>query len=150
MTVEEARERYGVKTDNPYGRKVGYVLCGHCPLDGKSICPGKRSGYGDAWEAIANYMTEREGDEPKKPKPKSPRRLKNEGNPVEHPDHYNQGEIECIDAMIAAFGKEKVCDWCVMTSFKYHWRYQHKNGDEDICKASWYIDKYKELKELCE
>ena len=75
-----------------------------------------------------------------------PKRLK--GNPVEHPDHYNQGEIECIDAMIAAFGKEKVCDWCVMTSFKYHWRYQHKNGDEDICKASWYIDKYKELKEL--
>lgn len=66
---------------------------------------------------------------------------------VNHPSHYNQGGIECIDAMIAAFGKEKVCDFCIMNAFKYLWRYQHKNGFEDVKKASWYINKYMELME---
>lgn len=68
-------------------------------------------------------------------------------NAVNHPDHYNQGNIECIDAMIAAFGVEKVMDWCIMTSFKYHWRYKHKNGKEDIDKARWYLNKFEELSE---
>lgn len=27
---------------------------------------------------------------------------------VNHPQHYNQGSIECIDAMVSAFGKEDV------------------------------------------
>ena len=64
---------------------------------------------------------------------------------VNHPSHYNQGEIECWDAMVAAFGVEKVKEWCIMTSFKYHWRYEHKNGDEDIDNAMRYLEKYKEL-----
>lgn len=68
-------------------------------------------------------------------------------NAVNHPSHYNQGGIECIDAMVAAFGKEKVCDFCIMNTFKYLWRYQHKNGFEDVKKASWYLNKYMELTE---
>ena len=119
--------------------------CSECPLFILSgSCADKESVERNYQVLVDN------GYIPGEKTPKSPKRLKTDGNPVDHPDHYNQGEIECIDAMIAAFGKEKVCDWCVMTSFKYHWRYQHKNGDEDICKASWYIDKYKELREVGE
>ncbi len=66
-------------------------------------------------------------------------------NAVNHPSHYNQGGIECIDAMVSAFGKQKVADWCVLNAFKYLWRYEHKNGQEDVNKAYWYIDKYNEL-----
>lgn len=64
---------------------------------------------------------------------------------VNHPSHYNQGGIECIDAMVAAFGKEAVATFCHINAFKYLWRTEHKNGLQDIDKAIWYLNKYKEL-----
>lgn len=66
---------------------------------------------------------------------------------VNSPPHYNQGDIQCIDAMVSAFGKENVQTYCVINAFKYNWRAKHKNGDEDIDKAIWYLNKYKELAE---
>lgn len=69
-----------------------------------------------------------------------------EADNVNHPSHYTQGGIECIDAMIAAFDKEVVSNFCLCNAFKYIWRTKHKNGEEDIDKALWYLDKYKELK----
>lgn len=69
----------------------------------------------------------------------------NKTSNVDHPSHYNQGGIECIDSMISAFGKEKVADFCIINAFKYIWRYNHKNGQEDINKAYWYMNKYREL-----
>lgn len=67
-------------------------------------------------------------------------------DPVTHPSHYTQGNIQCIDAMEAAFGKEAVATWSKLNAFKYIWRAVHKNGMEDIDKAIWYLNKYKELK----
>lgn len=64
---------------------------------------------------------------------------------VIHPSHYNQGGIECIDAMVAAFGKETVSHFCICNSFKYIWRAEAKNGVEDIDKAINYLKMYKEL-----
>ena len=64
---------------------------------------------------------------------------------VNHPSHYNQGGIECIDAMVAAFGKEAVENFCLCNAFKYVWRNRDKNGSEDIDKAIWYLNKIKEL-----
>ena len=66
---------------------------------------------------------------------------------VNHPSHYNQGGIECIDAMISAFGVEMVRSFCICNAFKYLWRHAHKNGLEDLAKASFYINKFKELSE---
>lgn len=66
---------------------------------------------------------------------------------VNRPPHYTQGGIECIDAMTAAFGKEAVMHFCICNAFKYIWRSEHKNGQEDLDKANWYIKKYKQLKE---
>lgn len=68
-------------------------------------------------------------------------------NQVDHPSHYNQGDIECIDAMISAFGTEKVKAFCQCNAFKYMWRSDTKNGIEDINKAAWYLNKYKELED---
>lgn len=65
--------------------------------------------------------------------------------PVNHPEHYNQGGIECIDAMISAFGNEAVAHFCIVNAFKYVWRASDKNGMEDIDKAIWYLNKFKEL-----
>jgi hypothetical protein len=67
-------------------------------------------------------------------------------SPVVHPSHYNQGGIECLDAMVAAFGNEAVANFCIINAFKYCWRSEYKNGVEDIDKAIFYLNKYKELK----
>ena len=64
---------------------------------------------------------------------------------VNHPSHYTQGNIECIDAMVSAFGKEQVATYCKIAAFKYIWRMELKNGMEDCEKAIWYLQKYKEL-----
>lgn len=66
-------------------------------------------------------------------------------DPVNHPSHYTQGKIECIDAMIDIFGVEAVKNYCLCNSFKYIWRHKMKNGDEDLAKAAWYMNKLQEL-----
>ena len=66
-------------------------------------------------------------------------------DPVNSPKHYTSGKVECIDAMIETFGVEAVKHFCLCNAFKYHWRHELKNGDEDIKKATWYMNKYKEL-----
>lgn len=70
-----------------------------------------------------------------------------ENDVVNHPSHYTQGGIECIDAMKAAFGADELAVYCKIAAFKYVWRCDHKNGLEDIKKAIWYLNKYLELKE---
>lgn len=65
---------------------------------------------------------------------------------VNHPAHYNRGNIECIDAMIAAFGKAEVVTFCKINAFKYLWRAENKeNYKEDMEKAAWYTNKANEL-----
>ena len=64
---------------------------------------------------------------------------------VNHPSHYTQGGIECIDAMEAALGKQVVMDFCLGNAFKYIFRCKHKNGLEDVKKANWYLNKLIEL-----
>ena len=74
--------------------------------------------------------------------------MKTEQNSVNHPRHYNIGSIECIDAMISAFGKDEVISFCKLNAFKYIWRSVHKDDTiEDIKKAIWYLNKYVELME---
>ena len=68
-----------------------------------------------------------------------------EYDPVNSPKHYTSGKVECIDAMIETYGVEVVKHFCLCNVFKYHWRHELKNGEEDIKKATWYMDKYKEL-----
>lgn len=63
---------------------------------------------------------------------------------VNHPEHY-QGKNECIDVMIAMFGKEAVKHFCMCNAYKYRFRSNMKNGEEDIKKAEWYEDKLIEL-----
>lgn len=68
----------------------------------------------------------------------------NISNNVNHPKHY-QGKHECIDIMIAMFGKQAVIDFCKCNILKYRWRADKKNGEEDIKKAEWYETKLLEL-----
>ena len=61
---------------------------------------------------------------------------------VNHPSHYTRGSVECIDAISSAtVGKSGIEAVCVANSIKYLWRYEEKNGLEDVKKAKWYINK---------
>lgn len=67
-------------------------------------------------------------------------------DPVNHPPHYTQCEIECIDAMAILFGKEAVATFCKLNAFKYKYRAPFKGSqEEDLKKADWYLKKAKEL-----
>lgn len=58
---------------------------------------------------------------------------------VNHPAHYTQGGIECIDVLeqLAADGH----DFRILNAIKYLWRYRHKGGEESLRKAVWYIER---------
>lgn len=63
---------------------------------------------------------------------------------VNHPQHYTQGGVECIDALAAAtVGLEGIQAICTANAIKYLWRWKRKNGIEDINKAIWYLNRLK-------
>lgn len=64
---------------------------------------------------------------------------------VDHPSHYNQGGMECIDEMIEIFGAEAVKNFCLCNVWKYRKRALYKNKEEDMAKSDWYMQKYIEL-----
>ena len=59
---------------------------------------------------------------------------------VNNPKHYNQGEIECIDAIRAATN-EGYGYYLQGNILKYVWRYRYKGGVEDLEKAKFYLDR---------
>lgn len=72
---------------------------------------------------------------------KTEERLNKMPDNINHPSHYTQGGIECIDAIKAALtglsGIEAFYTGCII---KYMWRWKHKNGVEDLKKAREYLD----------
>ncbi len=67
---------------------------------------------------------------------------------VNHPKHYTQGKIECIDAIESAVADLSGLDAvCTANVIKYIWRWKHKNGSQDWHKAQWYLNKLIDLQE---
>jgi len=65
-------------------------------------------------------------------------------DPVNKPSHYNHAGIECIEAIRAALTPEEFRGYIKGNNMKYTWREQYKNGDEDMKKATWYMNYYQE------
>ena len=59
---------------------------------------------------------------------------------VNNPSHYNQGGIECIDYIEQQLG-EGFIEYCEGNVHKYLHRWRYKNGDEDLRKALWYLER---------
>jgi len=62
-------------------------------------------------------------------------------DPVNHPEHYNQGSVECIDAIEAALTPEEFRGYCKGNALKYIWRERLKGQDESLQKATWHLNK---------
>lgn len=58
---------------------------------------------------------------------------------VNHPAHYTQGGVECIDAIRACMTDEEFIGYCKGCTLKYVWRFEHKGGTEDLKKAAVYL-----------
>ena len=59
---------------------------------------------------------------------------------VNSPPHYQREGLECIDAMVHAFGEDAVRTYARLCAFKYQWRADMKGKkDEDLKKAVWYL-----------
>lgn len=59
-----------------------------------------------------------------------------------NPNHYTYGRYECIEVLEDILrGVEGVEAFCIGNAVKYLWRYQRKNGTEDLQKAVWYISR---------
>lgn len=60
-------------------------------------------------------------------------------DPVNHPDHYTSGEVECIEAIKSALSPEEYRGYLRGTMMKYTWRAPHKGAyRQDLEKAAWY------------
>jgi hypothetical protein len=66
---------------------------------------------------------------------------------VNHPSHYTDGGIECIEAIEAALTAEEFRGYCKGNNLKYTWRERHKGGTESLKKAQWYLDRLIQLDE---
>ena len=75
-----------------------------------------------------------------------------QNDPVNHPEHYTAGGIECIDAITAALccQKNPVSAWLTGQIIKYLWRWPLKNGAEDLRKARFYLERLISREELDE
>ncbi len=60
---------------------------------------------------------------------------------VNHPVHYNNGKVECIEAIEAASTKEEYEGYLRGNVIKYVWRYKYKDKIKDLKKAQWYLQK---------
>lgn len=61
---------------------------------------------------------------------------------VNHPPHYTQGSIECIDAIAAQLTRSQFIGFLRGQIAKYNWRLEAK-GDaaENLAKLQWYAER---------
>jgi len=62
-----------------------------------------------------------------------------ESDNVNHPSHYTDGNIECIEAIEAQLSAEEYRGYLKGNIAKYLWREKHKGGVESLKKAEWYL-----------
>ena len=61
---------------------------------------------------------------------------------VNNPDHYNTGNVECIEAIEESMTPEAFRGYLKGNCMKYLWRYDYKGKPvEDLQKAQWYLAK---------
>jgi hypothetical protein len=60
---------------------------------------------------------------------------------VNHPSHYTDGSIECIEALEAELTADEFRGYMKGNIAKYIWRERMKGGVQSLKKAQWYLDR---------
>ena len=138
MTIDEMRNKLDKFCE-------GFDLC----VDG---CPLRKPDGSCRWNNLSDISTEdcyhfleRLIGKPEQPEINFVKVERNDeveptNDAVQHPSHYTQGGIECIDAIRASMTADGFCDYCKGNIIKYIWRWREKGGVEDLRKASVYLD----------
>ena len=67
---------------------------------------------------------------------------------VNNPEHYNTGNIECIDAIEESMSSVAFKGYLKGNCMKYLWRYDYKGKQvEDLEKAGWYLNRLTDMVE---
>lgn len=118
-----------------------WILCSDgCPM--KNLCDG--TSYNCEWNEMTDNMLNKCLDiiRATNHKEQTTNQSDSKSDMICHPAHYNQGNIECIDAMATAtVNKHGIEAVCVSNVIKYLWRYESKNGLEDVKKAQFYLNR---------
>ncbi|MDT4050222.1 DUF3310 domain-containing protein [Staphylococcus arlettae] len=95
--------------------------------------------YFDYWNDYMENKTERVGNHKRQSNDVQQRKR---NDTVNHPSHYNYGEIEVIDFIeqVTQHYNPNVA-YHIGNAIKYIARSPHKNGKEDVAKAKWYIER---------
>ena len=67
---------------------------------------------------------------------------------INHPPHYTDGVIECIEAIEAQLTVEEYRGYLKGNCAKYIWRERHKGGTESLMKARFFLDRLVELEDI--
>ena len=70
-----------------------------------------------------------------------PPALVNQPSAVNHPVHYNNSKIECIEAIEAMLSETEFEGYVRGNVMKYVWRFKYKDGVKDLKKAKWYLER---------
>jgi hypothetical protein len=62
-------------------------------------------------------------------------------DPVNSPQYYASGAIECVEAIEASMSSEAFKGFLKGNVQKYVWRYEGKGGVESLQKAQWYLNR---------
>ena len=63
-------------------------------------------------------------------------------DPVNRPEHYNTGGLECIDAIRGMLTHDEYIGYLRGNALKYMWRFRYKKKPiEDLRKARWYEER---------
>ena len=63
-------------------------------------------------------------------------------DPVNRPEHYNTGGMECIDAIRGMLTHDEYIGYLRGNALKYMWRFRYKKKPiEDLRKARWYEER---------
>ena len=61
---------------------------------------------------------------------------------INNPEHYNTGNIECIEAIEESMSSVAFKGYLKGNCMKYLWRYDYKGKQvEDLKKATWYLNR---------
>lgn len=66
---------------------------------------------------------------------------------VNHPSHYTDGGIECIEAIEAQLTNDEYRGYLKGNIAKYIWRERMKGSTESLKKAQWYLERLIQLDE---
>jgi len=62
-------------------------------------------------------------------------------DPVNNPNHYNTGGVECIEGIESSMSPNAFLGYLKGNCMKYMWRYEYKGKPlEDLEKAQWYLN----------